>query len=245
MRKAFSLIELLVVVSIIALLIAILLPVLSKARESARQTKCMSNLSQQGKATLVYATDRDGYLPVARDSTNVLFRNHMSRWFRSANHGNENLGYVWDAGVMETGEIFFCPSMTHPGYSWDTYREDFPTNRSPFPGWSSGIRSSYNHNPMTMTQTNRERRYQNIEAFKTGAVLLGMDLVENSGNGITAAHKDGFSTLRGDLSTHLLLYADVSDDIQNVSGIHNTNYASWDAILNSLMGGIDYAWYQP
>lgn len=58
---AFSLVELLVVISIIALLIALLLPALGKARESANTVVCQSNLGHIGKAQLSYAVDNDGY----------------------------------------------------------------------------------------------------------------------------------------------------------------------------------------
>lgn len=53
-HRGFTLIELLVVVGIIALLIAILLPVLAQARESARQTACLSNLRQLSMAFVMY-----------------------------------------------------------------------------------------------------------------------------------------------------------------------------------------------
>lgn len=61
-RHAFSLIELLVVVSIIALLIALLLPALSLAREAARGSVCASNLKQIGIADALYAQDYDEYI---------------------------------------------------------------------------------------------------------------------------------------------------------------------------------------
>lgn len=60
MRRAFSLIELLVVISIIALLIAILLPALNKAREAAKTAVCQSNIGSIGKAQLAYTIDNDG-----------------------------------------------------------------------------------------------------------------------------------------------------------------------------------------
>lgn len=62
-KRAFTLVELLVVVSIIALLISVLLPSLNKAREQARAVKCLANLHSQGLAIQTYASEYLGTLP--------------------------------------------------------------------------------------------------------------------------------------------------------------------------------------
>src|SRR5881628_3390520 len=64
-HRGFTLIELLVVIAIIAILAAILFPVFAKARSKARATACLSNLSQIGKALMMYAQDFDERFPLA------------------------------------------------------------------------------------------------------------------------------------------------------------------------------------
>jgi len=62
-RRAFTLVELLVVIAIIAILIAILLPVLSKVKEQANRVKCASNLRQLGVSTMMYLDDNKQFYP--------------------------------------------------------------------------------------------------------------------------------------------------------------------------------------
>jgi prepilin-type processing-associated H-X9-DG protein/prepilin-type N-terminal cleavage/methylation domain-containing protein len=64
-RAAFTLVELLVVIGIIAVLIAMLMPALRTARETANCSKCLANLRQLGVALSMYENDNNGYIPPA------------------------------------------------------------------------------------------------------------------------------------------------------------------------------------
>ena len=62
--RAFTLVDLLVVIGIIALLISILMPSLSRAREQANLVQCMSNLRQVGTAMMMHATEHKNHVPL-------------------------------------------------------------------------------------------------------------------------------------------------------------------------------------
>ena len=66
-KSIFTLIELLVVIAIIAILAAMLLPALSKARETAKSIKCVSNMKQIGNYVAFYINDYDNYWVRARN----------------------------------------------------------------------------------------------------------------------------------------------------------------------------------
>lgn len=67
--SAFTLVELLVVVAIIAILMGMLLPALASARESARKALCLSNLKQIGMGMEMYTSEWNGFFPVVHGGT--------------------------------------------------------------------------------------------------------------------------------------------------------------------------------
>jgi len=104
--SGFTLVELLVVISIIALLMAILLPALGKAREQAKMIACLANLKQWGIIATTYAEDNNGNL-----------------WSGGANQyaiNNGQIGFWWIAQLRgkdqnwKENKIWFCPSAKKP-----------------------------------------------------------------------------------------------------------------------------------
>jgi len=71
-ERAFTLVELLVVIGIIALLISILLPALNRAREQANATKCASNMRQLYMYLVMYTGENKNFLPGVPGQTNTI-----------------------------------------------------------------------------------------------------------------------------------------------------------------------------
>jgi len=84
-KKAFTLVELLVVISIIALLLSILMPSLRKAREQARSVVCKNHLNQLGLAGAIYSNDNDGwYVPVIDETMGYEATDYAFFWNTNA-----------------------------------------------------------------------------------------------------------------------------------------------------------------
>ena len=95
-RNAFTLIELLTVIAIIGILAAILIPVVSSVRESARASKCVSNLRQIGMAFHAFAADNQDRFP-------GLFYN-----------GQPSHPLLQLLEYADDPEVFICPSDPEP-----------------------------------------------------------------------------------------------------------------------------------
>lgn len=158
-RCAFTLVELLVVIGIIAILISILIPTLSKAREQAQRTQCLSNLRQMAVMFNMYANANQQQVPIGTTSSGSAgcaeaLNYHISRGGTPGDPETVGgkmrymgLGLLLKAGyVKESGGggtnagsamIFFCPSA-----SGDIFH-GFDTPNNKWPPSANAIRCSY------------------------------------------------------------------------------------------------------
>ena len=109
-EKAFTLTELLIVISVIALLMAILMPTLAAARSRGRTLACKSNLRQLLLAGIGYATENDGaYVPAASD---LWDNSGLHRWHGVRETPNDPFNPLRGplAGYLADGQVKECPA---------------------------------------------------------------------------------------------------------------------------------------
>jgi len=116
LKHAFTLIEMLLVVAIIALLISILLPSLGAAKEATRRTVCLSNQHQLHNASILYSNDHTGYLPYRSPNHNW----DAGGWaqFNANDFDNRKVwvGYLNGFDIDRGAELMFCPSVRAAPY---------------------------------------------------------------------------------------------------------------------------------
>src|SRR5258708_2892610 len=118
-HRAFSLIELLVVMAVIALLAGLLLPALSNAKEKSRRAACLSNLREVALAARLYMDDNDGGLFhhhegwVLDDGTQVSTLPATAASCAGGGSGNSQAEKPWVIILqpyLQSRQAAFCPS---------------------------------------------------------------------------------------------------------------------------------------
>ena len=135
---AFTVVELLVVITIIGVMVALLLPAISRAREAANRVRCASNFHQIILGTIINSTDNRGVAPTFNSNgygatgmvdiswtgwqtAAVISSEIMNRPFVqwTQNYMNVSWAQDWNAVKnnvrMKLPDIFSCPSITNEG----------------------------------------------------------------------------------------------------------------------------------
>jgi prepilin-type N-terminal cleavage/methylation domain-containing protein/prepilin-type processing-associated H-X9-DG protein len=159
-HKGFTLIELLVVIAMIAILAAILFPVFAKARDKARQIKCINNLKQCGMAFSMYAQDYDGWvLYYSYDETIKL----EVTWHRC----------LYDNGYITSRNVFVCPSF-YPNY----WREKVSSNKYNTYGWNNAqVEGSSYYKPDKGTGISNWRYFNMYKVAQPAQFIMLADTV--------------------------------------------------------------------
>lgn len=108
-RSAFTLIEMLVVIVVVAVLISFLLPAFSGARRASRSAACLSQLRTLGHALLGYTEDNRGVLPYGY-STLDLSAKHIEPWRTIADRLELSMPFLNENAGGTTGAPWWCPS---------------------------------------------------------------------------------------------------------------------------------------
>jgi prepilin-type processing-associated H-X9-DG protein len=129
-RPAFTLVELLVIMVLIAVLIGLLLPAAQKVRDTANRMSCQNNLKQMGIA-LVAFNNAKGRLPAALINSGRVIPSGVMQWTGKPTYQGPEVNYIGQPYVVynHTGFVALLPFLEQDNL-FKQYRYDVPSSTS-------------------------------------------------------------------------------------------------------------------
>ncbi|MCE9589493.1 MAG: prepilin-type N-terminal cleavage/methylation domain-containing protein [Planctomycetes bacterium] len=186
-RRAFTLVELMVVISIIAILMGLLMPALGAGRDSARATRCLANLSSLGRGMGMYHNDfKEYFIPGYRANWPVAGR--TTYFWGSIKPGGsvERSASGFMTYLSETSEAFTCPMQPWGSYIPQAGANETTTNFG-YNGWCLDPpwwnRKDSGGNPMPRKRLADVTRPDQLFVFADSAMFwkpAGIPVLQNS-----------------------------------------------------------------
>ena len=88
----FTILELLIVISVIAILASLLLPALNKAKQAAFRVTCINNFKQLFNGITLYHSDNDGWMPPASENNKCGYSYYINYYLKTSG------GTAWESG---------------------------------------------------------------------------------------------------------------------------------------------------
>ena len=196
--SAFTLVELLVVIGIIAVLIGFFLPSLTRAREAAARTACLSNLRQIHLAFALYASDYGDQVPIGYRRDPVPSKQFDSMVYSKTTGAFCLYGWVFNARLLRQPRVAYCPAEQDPREQYNTPVNPWPT---PDATPTSNVYAGYAARPavalpdLPVPGTTLPR----LRSFGNEAILA--HLLSNSPR-VAARHRRGVCVLYGNGGAH-------------------------------------------
>lgn len=251
--EGFTLVELLVVISIIALLIAILLPLLQANRERARRIACASGLRQIGLGLIVYASNYNDRIPKSffdpEEPLSFPAYSYQVYWVNlnatseseKITDGPWNLAHLFEDKIIEDPKIFYCPSAAK-GIRFEDYvgkfKWPFPRDTTS-PNSSERIRVGYNYYPQgELRETLKSNRYTyksvNNLTLLNGRSTISMDQLGSWKRGMhrQMGKSSGINILYGDERVDFRVNKDTEEELWSPNPYNNAD--NFRALLYTL-----------